>query len=284
MQIIDGKALAANIRDQVKQEIEASGLHPKLAVLLVGENPASKLYVDLKEKACREVGIETDIRRLPDTASEDELRDIIQNWNADKTVHAILIQIPLPKKYDQDALIALMDPAKDVDGFHPKNLQAIADGTAEIFPPVHEGILRLIAATDITLNGTSAVIIANSEIFSAPLLRLLTRAGCLVTKFNPEDLERDAVKDADILVVAVGRANFLTQDLIKSGACVIDVGTNRLADGKVTGDVDAKNLKTTAGRLSPVPGGVGPMTVAMLLKNTLTLATRRSSPSHPTQP
>ena len=239
MQIIDGKALAADIRSQVKQKIQTSGLHPKLAVLLVGDDPASHLYVKLKEKAAHEAGIETDIRRLPDTTNEEELRAIIQNWNADKTVNAILIQIPLPKKYDQDALIALMDPAKDVDGFHPKNLAALAHGTAEIFPPVHEGILHLIGATDISLNGTSAVIIANSDIFSAPLARLLTRAGCVVAKFTPENYEREAVKDADILVAAVGRPKFLTPDLIKSGACVIDVGTNRLPDGKVVGDVDA---------------------------------------------
>ena len=284
MKKIDGKALATTVREQVKQEIADSGVKPKLAVLLVGEDAASHIYVNLKEKSAHEAGIETDIRRLPDTTSEQELRQIVETWNDNPSVDAILIQIPLPKNYDQEAIIQIMDPAKDVDGFHPSNVEALMAGTGDLFPPVHEGILRLIAATGVLINGGKAVIIANSEIFANPLNKLLSSAGCFVTKCGPEDYEREILQSADIIIVAVGRANFLKRDMIKSGACIIDVGTNRTAEGKVVGDVDVEDTKDIPGWLSPVPGGVGPMTVAMLLKNTLKLAKRRASKSQTPNP
>lgn len=266
MNPIDGKTLAAGIRSDVKRAIDESGLRPTLAVLLVGDDPASRLYVNLKEKAAKEAGIATDIRRMSASTSDDELKGIIESWNADESVDAILVQLPLPSGHDTDAIIGIMDPRKDVDGFHAETT---------LIPPVHESILRLIAATGQDMRSAKAVVIANSDTFADPLVRLLELAGCFVTQYQPEDVERNIVQDADIIVVAVGRPKFLTRDMIKSGACVIDVGTNRLEDGRVVGDVDAENIKDIPGNLSPVPGGVGPMTVALLLKNTLELAKRR---------
>lgn len=275
MKIIDGKALAATIRADVKAQILQTGLRPKLGVLLVGDDPASQLYVSLKEKAAAEVGIQTDVRRLPAFTPDEELKEIIEEWNKDETVDGILIQLPLPDRHDTDAIIATMDPAKDVDGFHPENAQAILSGNGKIFPPVHESILRLIGTTDVILKTAHAVIIANSEIFSAPLCHLLETAGCVTEVFVPEEMDQEVVQAADIIVIAIGRPNFLRRELIKTGACVIDVGTNRLSNNKTVGDVDAEHVKDIEGWLSPVPGGVGPMTVALLLKNTFELAKMR---------
>ncbi|MCR4278963.1 MAG: bifunctional 5,10-methylenetetrahydrofolate dehydrogenase/5,10-methenyltetrahydrofolate cyclohydrolase [bacterium] len=272
MKTIDGRALALRIREQVKKEIEELGIHPTLGVLLVGDDSASHIYVNLKEKACHEAGIQTDIRRLPANTSEDELVEIIQAWNQDEEINAILIQIPLPKNIDQDVVIAEMDPAKDVDGFHPENYDAMLRGEAVRFPPVHEAILRLIGETDIVMKTSRAVILGNSETFIAPLERLLKQTGAVVDAFGIQDCDREVVQNADIIISAVGRAGFVTRDLIKSGAVIIDVGTNRLPDDRVVGDVDADNIKDIPGWISPVPGGVGPVTVALLLKNTLELA------------
>ncbi|MBU1630148.1 bifunctional 5,10-methylenetetrahydrofolate dehydrogenase/5,10-methenyltetrahydrofolate cyclohydrolase, partial [Patescibacteria group bacterium] len=243
MNLIDGKALAADIREQVKREITELGLHPKLGVLLVGDDPSSHIYVNLKEKAAKEAGIETDIRRLLADTSDEELKNIIEDWNDDEKVDAILIQIPLPAGHDTDALIATMDPRKDVDGFHPQNLAAINSGQSEIFPPVHESILHLIAATGVDLRNAKALIISNSDIFADPLTRLLSRAGSAVDRVRPDDFINDDGKEADIIVIAIGRAGFLKSNAIKPGACVIDVGTNRPPNGKVVGDVDAESVK-----------------------------------------
>lgn len=272
MRKIDGRGLARRIRDKVRQDIETTGTRPTLGVLLVGDDPASHIYVNLKEKACAEAGTKTDIRRLPATTPERELRDIIRSWNADADVDAILIQIPLPKTYDQDAIILEMDPKKDVDGFHPENYAALLAGTSGRFPPVHEAILRLIGETDVPVNGADAVILGNSETFMAPLKRLLERGGAAVEVFGADDYDAEAVKHADIVVVAVGRVGFLTAGMVKPGAVVVDVGTNRTPDGNVVGDVDAAGVENVPGWISPVPGGVGPVTVALLLKNTLELA------------
>lgn len=274
MKLIDGKALANTIREDVRQQIIETGLQPKLAVLLIGDDPASRLYVGLKEKAAKEVGIQTDIRRMPAYTPDEELKAIIENWNTDESVNAILIQVPLPEGHDTNALIATMDPRKDVDGFHPENGKDLLSGNGKIFPPVHESILRLIGATDAILKTARAVIIANSEVFADPLEHLLHTAGCIVDVYAPEEIEREKVQSADVIVIAVGRPKFLKRDMIKSGACVIDVGTNRLPNGKTIGDVDAENLTDLEGWLSPVPGGVGPLTVALLLKNTFELAKR----------
>jgi methylenetetrahydrofolate dehydrogenase (NADP+)/methenyltetrahydrofolate cyclohydrolase len=276
MNLIDGRSLAREIREDVKREIAELGLHPRLGVLLVGDDPSSHIYVNLKEKAAKEAGIETDIRRLPASVHDRELDGLIRDWNDDPSYDAILIQLPLPAGHGTDGLIATMDTKKDVDGFHPQNILALQQGIGEIFPPVHESILRLIGASGTDLRGSHAVIIANSDTFSGPLTRLLEKGGCFVITMSADELDADALKNADIVVIAIGRAGFLKREMIKDGACVIDVGTNKLADGKVVGDVDYESVLNLNGWLSPVPGGVGPMTVACLLKNTLELAKRRS--------
>lgn len=275
MQRIDGESLAASIRERVKDDIAATGIRPKFGVLLVGDDAASHLYVNRKEKACIEAGIETDIRRMPASTSDEELLEIINQWNADEELDAILIQVPLPPGHDTDALITAMDPRKDADGFHPENTAALLDGSGLVFPPVHIGILRLIAATPRDMRNAKATIIANSDTFSAPLERLLKTAGCFVTSYHPDDLDRNIVQDSDIIIIAVGRAAFLTRDMVKSDAVIIDVGTNRTAEGKLVGDADEKNLADIPGWISPVPGGVGPMTIAMLLSNIAQLAKKR---------
>jgi len=272
MQLIDGKSLAAQIRARLKEEIAELKLHPKLAVLLIGDDPASRLYVDLKEKACHEVGIATDIRRLPAETSDADITSIIASWNTDATIHGILVQLPLPHGHDTDAIVTSINPEKDADGFHPDNIAKLIAGEDAIIPPVHEGILRLIGTTDVPPNRTRAVVIANSDIFSIPLVHLLKTAGAFVRSFSPETLEAEAVLESKIIVVAVGREKFLTRELISSGSCIIDVGTTKNADGKVVGDVDAEHVMDIPGWLSPVPGGVGPMTIAMLLKNVVELS------------
>lgn len=272
MNLIDGKALAASIRAELKKQIADSGLRPKLGVLLVGEDQASHLYVRLKEKAAAEVGIEVDIRRLPSTSSDNGLLEIIRSWNDDDSVHGILVQLPLPPGHDQDAVVNAILPRKDADGFHPKNLEALYSGEGRIVPPLHEGILRLIGQTDVMPNLAQAVIIANSDVFAKPLEYLLKKVGSFVQILNPDDLDEETVKNADIIVIAVGRAHFLKRNLVKNGACIIDVGTNKTEDDRTVGDVDAENLRDIPGWLSPVPGGVGPMTIAMLLKTVFELA------------
>jgi methylenetetrahydrofolate dehydrogenase (NADP+)/methenyltetrahydrofolate cyclohydrolase len=276
MQSIDGRALAASIRKQTADDIMASQLHPKLAVLLVGDDPASHTYVNLKEKAAREVGIVTDVRRLPAETTNLEILHIVEKWNADNTVDGILIQLPLPNGLDEDAAIAAVDPKKDADGFHPSTVAALLAGQGTIIPPLHEGILRLIAATDIAPNGATATVIANSETFSKPLVFLLEKAGSLVAAVSPDELDREALAMSQIVVIAIGRAGFLKRGMVSANACIIDVGTNRNEDGKLVGDVDAESLADLDGWLSPVPGGVGPMTIAMLLKNVVHLSKLRS--------
>ncbi|MEO5927506.1 MAG: bifunctional 5,10-methylenetetrahydrofolate dehydrogenase/5,10-methenyltetrahydrofolate cyclohydrolase [Patescibacteria group bacterium] len=275
MERINGEALAASIRGDVKRTLLDLGLRPRFGVLLVGDDAASHLYVNRKEKACAEVGIATDIRRMPASTSDEDLLAIINTWNADEEVDAILIQVPLPPGHDTDKLIAAMDPRKDADGFHPTNTAALLAGHGTVFPPVHVGILRLIGATPRDMRNAKATIIANSDTFSAPLEHLLATAGCFVTVYSPDEIDPPAIKDADIIVVAVGRGQFLTRDLVKSGTVIIDVGTNRTKDGKLVGDADEKNLVDVPGWISPVPGGVGPMTIAMLLSNIAQLAKMR---------
>ncbi len=273
MQLINGREIARHIRDELKKEIAASGLKPKLAVLLVGDDPASHLYVNLKEKAAAEVGIAADIRRLSATTPDDELRRIIHEWNQDEAVHGILVQLPLPNGHDADAIIRVIDPRKDADGFHPKN--------STLVPPLHEGILRLIASTGIEMNGARATIVSNSDVFSKPLERVLRAAGVFTAILTPDDLHQPTLRDSQVIVSAVGRPRILTRDQIAPGTVVIDVGTHTGSDGRVVGDVDAESVKDIPGWLSPVPGGVGPMTITMLLKRMLELGRRLTPPSLP---
>jgi len=272
MNLIDGRTLARTIRDEIKAEIAAKHLTPKLGVLLVGDDAASHLYVNLKEKAANEAGIATDIRRLPATTPDDELKNIIESWNTDTAVNAILVQVPLPEGHDTDAIIAKMNPQKDVDGFHPSTVAALYEGRATIISPVHEGILRLIASTDVAVNTAKTTIVANSDVFSKPLEYLLRKAGAFVEMMSPDSLDRAALLQSKMIVIAVGRAKLLDRSMISSGSVVIDVGTNKTPEGKTIGDVDAESVKDLPGWLSPVPGGVGPMTIAMLLKNVVEMA------------
>ncbi len=275
MQLIQGKTLAEHIRTETAADIISFGLSPALGVLLVGDDPASDLYVRLKQKAAEEIGIRTDIRRLSRFAPDEELIAVIEEWNTDSGIHGILVQLPLPEGHDTDRVIAAMDPNKDVDGFHPESLRKLLSGGAVILPPVHEGVLRLIASTGITINKAKTSVIANSKIFSEPLIYILKKAGAFVSDFTPDDIEKDVILDSDIIIIAVGRPKFLTRDMVKSNAVVVDVGTNRLSDGKLVGDADQEHLQDIPGWITPVPGGVGPMTIAILLKNVVELAKRK---------
>lgn len=266
MHLIDGKSLAARIRGEVKTDIEQIGLHPTLNILLVGEDPASHLYVSLKKKAGIEVGVNVEVFEFSTSVSDAELIALIKKWNQDPSVHAFLVQIPLPPPHDEDKMIAAIDPRKDVDGFHPKTTS---------IPPVHEGILQLINETPLRLNGAQATILANSNVFAAPLKRLLTTAGMSVRVMFPDALDRTALAESDVIVIAVGRINFLDASMTKSDAVIIDVGTNKGNDGTVRGDVNIETFQDQNVWITPVPGGVGPMTIAQLLKNVVRLARQK---------
>lgn len=265
MHLIDGKALAASIRAEVKEEVKGLGVTPCLKVMIVGDDPASHLYVALKKKAGEEVGINVEIHGFEATATEEQLLTTLDKWNADKQVHGILVQVPLPHGFDQDKITHRIAPEKDVDGFHPETL---------VIAPVHEGILRLIAQSDLRMPGAQAVVLANSKTFADPLARLLSTAGASADILDPDNLDRDLLAAADIVVAAIGRAGFVHPSLTKDGAVIIDVGTNKGDDGKTIGDADIEAYKKTDSWVTPVPGGVGPMTIALLLRNVMTLAKR----------
>jgi methylenetetrahydrofolate dehydrogenase (NADP+)/methenyltetrahydrofolate cyclohydrolase len=266
MQIIDGRALAARIRAEVKDETAALGRAPRLNVMIVGGDPASHLYVSLKKKAGEEAGIRVDVHGFEADAAQTELENAIRSWNEDADVDGILIQLPLPHGFDTDALVAAIKPEKDVDGFHPQT---------QVVSPVHEGILRLIAQSDLKLPGSRCVILANSHVFADPLARLLKTAGAIVTVMDPDQLDRELLKRADIVVVAIGRAAFVHPSFTKDDVVLIDVGTNKTDDGKTVGDADFEAYKKTGAWITPVPGGVGPMTIALLLRNVVRLAGNR---------
>ncbi|HPN15114.1 MAG TPA: bifunctional 5,10-methylenetetrahydrofolate dehydrogenase/5,10-methenyltetrahydrofolate cyclohydrolase [bacterium] len=277
MQKIPGKKIADQILDDLKAEIRDKQLKPKLGVLLVGDDQASHIYVSLKEKAAHDIGIQTDVRRLPNQISDDELIKIIKLWNADKNVHGILIQMPLPEGHDADRVIEAMDPKKDVDGFHPKHVADLYAGQAAILSPLHEGILRLIAATPAEPNHALAIILANSHTFADPLKYILEKAGAEVEVMLSKDKDDKKLRQADIIVVAVGQLNFLTGNGVKPGACIIDVGINKTTDNKVRGDFDSQSSENLDGWYSPVPGGVGPMTVALLMQNVVKVCRSQTS-------
>ncbi len=272
MHLLNGTALAASLRDTLLRELQTLPTTPTLGVLLVGEDPASVLYVALKERAAADVGIRTHVLRLPAETPDEILVQHIQRWNDDPSVHAILVQLPLPEGHDEDRVIRAIDPRKDVDGFHPTNREALLRGDAAIIPPVHEGILRLIAEAPIRLNGARVTVLANSTIFADPLAHLLKKAGATVRVMPPDAIERPWLATSDIVITALGRLAFLNPSMTKRDAVIIDVGTNKTADGKVRGDVDLDSYGDRPVWVTPVPGGVGPMTVAMLLKNVVMLA------------
>jgi methylenetetrahydrofolate dehydrogenase (NADP+)/methenyltetrahydrofolate cyclohydrolase len=271
MQKIDGRAIAKTIREEVKKEVASLPSAPKLGVILVGDDPASHLYVGLKEKAAYEAGILTDIRKMPAGATDEEIIRVIAEWNNDPDVHAILVQLPLPPGHDTDRVIAAIDPKKDADGFHPENVKALERGQGTILSPVHEAVIRCIGAAGIDPRGKSAAVIANSETFAAPLTHILQKAGFVTAIMHPDDLDAGITASSDVIVIAVGRPRFLGAGLVKPGAIIVDVGTTKDENGKVRGDADADALQDVRGWITPVPGGIGPMTVALLLKNVVRL-------------
>ena len=276
--ILDGKALAAQIRSDVKNRVAAlarRGVHPGLAVILAGENPASRVYVRNKVRACEETGVRSFFIELPETVSQAALLERIAALNADPAVHGILVQLPLPKHIDADRVLESVAPAKDVDGFHLHNLGALVAGQPGIVPCTPAGVMRLIEHAGVKLAGKHAVVIGRSNIVGKPQALLLLAQHATVTICHSRTADLAAVtRQADVLVAAVGKANMVGADMVKPGACVIDVGINRLPDGSLAGDVDFKAARAVAGSITPVPGGVGPMTIAMLLENCLTAAAR----------
>lgn len=279
--ILDGKAIGAEIRAQVKAEVDArlaAGQRPPgLAVVLVGAHPASQVYVRNKRKACAEVGFLSQLHELPADASQPELLALVDRLNADDAIDGILVQLPLPEQIDAEAVIERILPAKDVDGFHPYNVGRLVLRMPMLRPCTPKGIMTLLARTGQRLEGLDAVVIGQSNIVGRPMALELLAARCTITICHSRTKElADKARAADVLVVAMGRAQHVPGDWIKPGALVIDVGMNRDAQGKLCGDVDFASAAERAGWITPVPGGVGPMTIASLLENTLQAAELRA--------
>ena len=278
-QILDGKALAAEIRSEVKTQVAAlaeKGVSTALAVILVGDDSASQVYVRNKIKACADTGIRSLEFRMPAETTQQQLLAKIAELNADESVDGILVQLPLPKQINADAVISAIDPAKDVDGFHLANAGALVTGKQGFVPCTPFGVMRLIKKSGVDPRGKSAVIVGRSNIVGKPMALLLLAADATVTVAHSRTPDLSAVtRNADILVAAVGRAKLIKADMVKPGAVVIDVGMNRDENGKLCGDVDFSEVKAIAGSITPVPGGVGPMTIAMLMQNTVLAAQMR---------
>jgi len=285
MQIIDGKALAEKIKDNIVKEIikmnkDQVGIvnkRPDLAIILVGEREDSKLYVNLKEKEAIKVGIDTHLYQCSDNTNEREILEMIDCLNKDNSIDAILVQLPLPKGFDTDAIILAIDPTKDVDGFHQDNLEKLFKtcDLGRLIPPVHGAVMEILKSIKFDLEDKPVCIISNSDIFGKSLAHVLTCQGAKVTVTNIKDKElAKKSSQADVLIIAVGKPKFIKKEMIKQDAVVIDIGISRLGK-KVVGDVDAEDIKDKAGYLTPVPGGVGPLTIAMAFKNTLKLYRRR---------
>lgn len=281
MHLLNGKELAQKLQQEMTQEVtelKEKGLQPGLAVILVGEDPASQVYVRNKERAANNIGMYSVVYRLPETTSEADLIAKIEELNHDDKVHGILVQLPLPKHINEDLVLDTIDPAKDVDGFHPMNLGNLFAGKPTMIPCTPAGIMELIKLSGMDLAGKNAVIIGRSNIVGKPMAHLLLQANATVTicHSKTKDLPKVA-KQADILVVAIGRANFVTADFVKEGAVVIDVGINRDENNKLTGDVKFDEVAPLTSYITPVPGGVGPMTITMLMRQTIDAAKRKEN-------
>ena len=281
MQILNGKTLAETIRHEIAEKTAAlkseRGIVPCLAALLVGNDPASQIYVNNKEKACQQVGIESRILRLPDETTTAELLRHIEKYNADPSVHGILVQLPLPKNCEEQQILDAIDPRKDVDAFHPENVGLLSQGRPRFLPCTPYGVQQLLVRSGIQTIGLHIVIVGRSDIVGKPMALMMvqksTGADATVTIVHSRTKNlADVTRQADILIVAIGKAKFVTDVMVKPGAVVVDVGINRLSDGKICGDVDFDTVKEVAGAISPVPGGVGPLTITMLLRNTLIAA------------
>ena len=271
MVLIDGKNLAKTIRSNLKKdvdELKKEGIYPKFAVILVGDDPASKIYVRNKNRACEEIGIEYEEHLLKDDISMDELLSLIDKLNEDKTINGILLQSPLPKHLDINKAFKRINYKKDVDGFNPINVGKLALGQDCFVSCTPYGVIKMLDAYNIPIEGKKAVIIGRSNIVGKPLIQCLLSKNATVTVCHSKtkDIE-NITKDADIVVTALGKPKFLKADMVKEGATIIDVGINRMDNGKLCGDVDFENVSEKAGYITPVPGGVGPMTIAMLMEN-----------------
>jgi len=269
-EIINGKEIAAKIRAGIKDKVDSMKQKPGLAVVIVGENPASKVYVNMKEKACKEVGYYSEkIEKKADISEEDLLKEVDRLNNDDK-IHGFIVQLPLPKHIDEDKVIDAIDTKKDADGFHPMNIGNLLLGKPTIISATPKGVIRLLEESGIDLEGKHAVVVGRSNIVGKPVSILLQQKNCTVTMCHSRTKPLgDYTKQADILIVAAGKPKLITGDMIKKDAVVIDVGVHRMDNGKLCGDVDFDSAKKVASKITPVPGGVGPMTIAMLLENTL---------------
>ena len=278
--IIDGKAVSAVVREEIAQGVveynERTGFRPGLAVVIVGTDPASQVYVRNKKKACEQVGFNSWVYELPESTTQDELNALIDELNADSLVHGILVQLPLPRHLDEEQVVLRIKPEKDVDAFHPYNVGRITIGNPRFLPCTPAGVMELLHRYNINVSGKECVVIGRSNIVGKPMALLLLAENATVTVCHSktENL-KEVCKRADILVVAIGRPDFVTADMVKEGAVVIDVGMNRNGEGRLTGDVDFSSINEVASYITPVPGGVGPMTITMLLKNTLNAAKAR---------
>jgi len=277
--LIDGKVLAQSIRERMAKDVvelhAQTGIRPGLAVILVGDDPASHLYVKNKQKACDAAGIYVDEHKLPASTSQADLLTLIKAKNEDPKVHGILVQLPLPKHIDSKVILDAVSPAKDADGFHPYNLGRLLEGSPTFEACTPKGIIAMIESTGAGIEGKRAVVVGRSTIVGKPVALMLLQRNATVTVCHSKTKDLPAVcREADILVVAIGKAKFVTSDMVKDGAMVIDVGTNQLPDKSFVGDVDFGPVSQKAGWISPVPGGVGPMTITMLLHNTVESAKR----------
>lgn len=276
--IIDGNALSARVRGEIAERataLTARGVQPCLAVILVGGNPASAVYVRNKVSACEKAGIRSLRLDYPADVSPEVVMARLAELNADPSVHGILVQLPLPKQFDEAAVLEAISVTKDVDGFHAENVGRLSQNQEAFLPCTPHGVMKMFEAEGVDLAGAEAVVIGRSNIVGKPMAMLLTNAGATVTVCHSKTRDLNFhTRRADILVAAIGKPRFVTGDMVKPGATVIDVGINRLPDGKLCGDVDFESAKTVAGLITPVPGGVGPMTITMLLENTVISADR----------
>ncbi|MBE6719935.1 MAG: bifunctional methylenetetrahydrofolate dehydrogenase/methenyltetrahydrofolate cyclohydrolase FolD [Ruminococcaceae bacterium] len=276
MQIIDGKAVSKAVKENVKAECEklkSQGVTPGLAVILVGDDSASQVYVRNKEKACEECGFYSEKYALPASTTQNELNELVDKLNKDSRINGILCQLPLPSHLDDKEVINRIDPIKDVDAFHPVNVGAIMIGDYNFLPCTPAGVMELIHSTGVDVSGKKAVVMGRSNIVGKPMAMLLLHENATVeiTHSKTQNLS-DITREADILIAAIGKAKFVKADMVKEGAVVIDVGMDRDENGKLCGDVDFEDVKDKCSYITPVPGGVGPMTISMLMKNTLTAA------------
>ncbi len=283
--LIDGKAIAASIRERLKISVaefqNSTNLTPKLAAILVGEDPASQVYVRNKEQACAKAGIASDVHRLPGTITQSELLELVARLNSDVTVHGILVQLPLPKQINETTVLDSVTPLKDVDCFHPENVGRLAQGRPRFLPCTPHGVQVLLRESNVNVDGAHVVVLGRSEIVGKPVGLMLVQKGetanATVTICHSRTRNlAEITRSADILIAAIGKPEFVTREMVKPGAVVIDVGINRVAD-KLLGDVAFDEVSSIASAITPVPGGVGPMTIAMLLENTLMAAKLQST-------